>query len=354
MNVFRHIDTKQVCFDFLVEAVDGRDYDEEILDLGGRIIRSPAYRHRGRFSAAFVDTLRSEGPFAVVHAHGRHNSGLSVTIARAMGIPVRIGHVHNVKDTHTEDVVRRTYKRGMKALLSANASWILGCSTPAVESLYGVGCVDRSPKIEVLPYGIDLDRFTPTDSRLAIREELDISPSAKVCGHVGRFVWEKNHAFLLDVFAELVARDSDWILLLVGDGKLRGELEARVRELGIEDNVRLAGVRPDVPELMCAMDVMAFPSLLEGFGLVMVEAQAVGLASVISENISTEVTVDPALITGRTLADGPGAWADTIETIYAAPRNPARSHELVRASRFAIDRSVRTLLGRYYGLGDGL
>lgn len=352
MNVFRRLDAARITFDFAVEATEERDYDEEIRQLGGRILRMPAFRHRGRFGLAFCRALRDAGPFHVVHVHGRHNAALPIGLARAFGIPVRIGQVHNVKDSHNEDLVRRTYKRAMKRLLLANATWLLGCSTNAVESLYGDGCVGRHSRVEVLPYGIDLNRFVPTDVGRELRRDLGISAHSKVCGHVGRFVWEKNHLFLLEVFAELIGRDPDWVLMLVGDGRLRPDLEAKARALGVYEQVRFVGIRADVPQLMSAMDVMVFPSLLEGFGLVMVEAQAVGLPCVVSENIPSEVTVNPALIARCHLSDGARSWAEAIVQAYAKPRESQRSHEMVRNSQFAVERSLDTLLTRYYGVSQ--
>jgi glycosyltransferase involved in cell wall biosynthesis len=358
MNVLRRMDTSAVQFDFLVETTKPAAYDAEILAAGGVIHQSPPLRRRGRAALRLGQILRQYGPYDVVHAHGRHNMGVWVTVAAALGVPVRIGHVHNVTDSHNEDPVRRAYKRATKALLRRNATWVLGCSQAAVDSLYGPGAGGAHDNIAVLPYGIDLGRFTRQGSRAEVAAELDIPPGAKIAGHVGRLVWEKNHGFLLEVFAELHRRDPAWLLLLVGDGPLRGAIEQKAAVLGIAQQVRFTGVRADVPRLMSAMDVFVFPSKIEGFGLVLVEAQALGLACVLGEHLPAEVDLDGAdgdLIHRLPLNAGAAAWADAAARAVEQVAGPleraervAAAHARVAASPFHIDRSVELLLGTYY------
>lgn len=353
MNVMRAMDTSAVRFDFLVEATAPCSYDDEIIARGGRILRAPRFRHRGRFARRLVEVLRREGPYHVVHAHGRHDMGLPIAVAAALRVPVRIGHVHNITDYHDQDPIRRTYKRLMRRLLLDSATWILGCSTAALASLYGDTDAAGHAKLAMLPYGIDLSRFQRQDSRAAITRELDIAPQSKILGHVGRFVWEKNHAFLVEVLGELVRRDPAWVLMLVGDGPLRADTERLLADRGLTPHVRFTGARADVPALMSAMDVFAFPSHQEGFGLVMVEAQALGLPCVISQSIPAEVEVvdmDPALVLRVDTRTGPAAWASAIERAAAAPPRAAEAHAQVARSPFGIERSVETLLRRYYNL----
>jgi glycosyltransferase involved in cell wall biosynthesis len=350
MNVLRRIDTRAIQFDFLVETAEPADYDAEILASGGQILRSPVFRRRVPAAARLAEVLRRHGPYDVVHAHGRHNMALPLSVAAAMRVPVRVAHVHNVTDSHDQDSIQRAYKRAMKRLLLHSATWILGCSTAALESLYGEGATRAHARLEMLPYGIDMAAFTPRPGRAALRE-LGIPPGARIAGHVGRFVWEKNHAFLIEIFAELARRDPAWFLLLVGDGRLRSEIERAVAAAGLVDRVCFAGVRTDVPDLMSAMDVFLFPSLIEGFGLVLVEAQALGLCCVLGEHLPGDVDVVTELIHRVPLDAGASAWADAAERAESAPRRNDRAHTVVASSRFNIDRSVELLLTRYYNFG---
>lgn len=352
MNVMRAIDTDAIRFDFLVEATAPGSYDDEIRQRGGRILRAPRFRHRGRFARRLIEVLRREGPYDVVHAHGSHDSGLATAIAAAHGVPVRIGHVHNIISAHEKNAVQRAYKQVMKRVMRDSATWVLGCSTAALESLYGPDMTRQHPKLEMLPYGIDLQRFQRQSSRAGVMQELDIPPGSRIAGHVGRFVPQKNHDLLVDLIAELARRDPRWVLLLVGDGPLRPAIEQRLAAMGLSRHVRFAGVQADVPRFMSAMDVFVFPSRFEGFGLVMVEAEAVGLPCVISTVIPEEVNVVAPLIQRLKLDHGAAAWADAVERAAAATMPPAEAHAAVARSVFAIERSVARLLSRYYGFAQ--
>lgn len=359
MNVYRRLDRSQVAFDFLVEIAEEAAYDREILAGGGRILRSPRYRHRARAAARLLEVLRVAGPYDAVHAHGRHDMGWPLSMARAAGVPVRIGHVHNVKDLHDKNRVQRTYKRVMKRVLLNCADWVLGCSNAALHSLFTPAqgrALGGRAQLAMLPYGIDVEAFARQPSRPDIEREFQIPPGSWILGHVGRFVWEKNHEFLLQVFAQLCTRDPRWHLLLVGDGRLRAEIEARAEALGVRARVRFAGVRSDVPALVSAMDVFAFPSHIEGFGLVIVEAQALSVPCVLGAHLPEELAVYPQIMHRVPLTAGASAWADAVERARASlgateaqrAATVAAAHAQVAASHFNIERSVATLLTRYY------
>lgn len=354
MNVLRRIDTQDIGFDFFVEATDKADYDDEIVSAGGRIHRSPPFRQRGRAALALARVLRQHGPYDVVHAHGRHDMAWPLTVAVGARVPVRIGHVHNVKQSHERTLAQKVYKRAMKRTLSSSATWILGCSNAALESLYGDGAVTRHSRVRMLPYGIDMSAFVRRDSRATIERELEIPPNGRIVGHVGRFVWEKNHPMLIDTFAELAGRDPSWYLLMVGDGRERDAIARKIDLLGLRERVRFTGVRSDVPALISAMDVFVFPSLIEGFGLVMIEAQALGVPCVLGQHLPSELDVHRDIMHRLPLDAGAAAWADAVERatqVSADERQAgiAAAHDSVAASPFNIDRSVSLLLSRYYG-----
>ena len=362
MNVLRRLDTAAIRFDFLVETDEVAAYDREILATGGRILRSPRFRQRLRAAARLYQVLRAQGPYDVVHAHGRHDVGWPLSVARAAGVARCIGHVHNVKDSHDRTPVQRAYKRVMKRVLLHNAHVILGCSSAALGSLYDPAEAQvpgARAELAVLPYGIDVATFARRPGRSIrpeIERELGIPRGSLVLGHVGRFVWEKNHEFLLEVFAALFRRDPRWHLMLVGDGRLRAAIEAQLDALGVRERVRMTGVRSDVAALMSAMDVFVFPSHLEGFGLVIVEAQALGVPCVLGQHLPAELTVHEPLIHRLPLAAGPAEWADAVErarlssgtTDEARATSASAAHESVARSHFNIERSVATLLTRYY------
>ena len=351
MNVMRCLNPARLRFEFFVEATTERAYDAEILECGGRIHRSPPFRYRVRTARALARVL-SHGHYDVVHVHGRHDAVWAIATARLLGVPTRIAHVHNVKDSHERTVLQRSYKRAAKSLLWRNATWILGCSHDALASLYPADRIARCEMLQVLPYYVDTDRFVRTESRSGVLAEFSLPSDTKLLGHVGRFVWEKNHAFLVEAFQVLYARDSRWRLLLIGDGPLVQEIRTKLAQCGVSDAAIFAGLRSDVPRLMSSMDVLAFPSLLEGFGLVAVEAQAVGVPCALSATIPRAVEVVPQMCTRMPADATPDQWCEAIAALAAVEFDRQAAWDTVAASVFNRSQSVGRLLGEFYGFSD--
>src|SRR5262249_53462944 len=157
---------------------------------------------------------------------------------------------------------------------------------------------------------------------------------------------QKNHPFLLRIFAEVVRRDAGARLLLVGDGPLRSEVEAQAAALGVADRVVWAGVRLDVPDLMRGvMDVFALPSFYEGVPLVGLEAQAAGPPGVYSDAITDELTLAPELCDRLPLSASPEVWADRLlaHRGFARPIDPTA--RLI--PRFTIEGSTAAVAATY-------
>ena len=143
-----------------------------------------------------------------------------------------------------------------------------------------------------------------------------------IIGHVGRFNPQKNHPFLLDIFAALLKKESTAVLLLVGGGENMLKIQAKAHALGIAEHVRFLGVRGDVADLMQAMDVFVFPSLYEGLPVTMVEAQA---ACIISDKIPPECILTEGLVDVMPLSASPEIWAEKILAKRAIPRIDRRA-----------------------------
>jgi glycosyltransferase involved in cell wall biosynthesis len=181
-------------------------------------------------------------------------------------------------------------------------------------------------------------------ARAQARAAWGIGEHEFVIGHVGRFDPLKNHAFLVKAAAEVVQRRPDSRLLLVGDGPLRGEILDQARELGIADRVIFTGTRDDVPNQLSAMDVFVFPSISEGLGLAVVEAQAAGLPCVISSAVPAEADILPQLILRASSGASPSLWADLIFDA-CRKRAPGGTESLaaLENSVLNLDRSIESL-----------
>lgn len=153
----------------------------------------------------------------------------------------------------------------------------------------------------VIRNGVDIQNYRQmTCDKKQKRESIGISQDAYVVGHVGRFAKQKNHAYLLQIFQEIVKKKTNAHLLLIGNGELQEEVQQQICEMCLEDRVTILSHRTDIPELLHIMDVMVFPSFFEGLSVVLVEAQASGLRCVVSDSINpanylTEKTIPVSL-----------------------------------------------------------
>lgn len=339
MNYYRHMDRTRVQFDFLVHRDFRADFDDEIEALGGRIYRIPPMNPAsGSYRKALADFFR-EHPYRVVHCHLNYMSGIVLAAAKKAGVPIRIAHAHTAS---MAPGWKQAVRQLCKYLIPAAATHCFACSAGAGSAIFG------KQKVSVLANAIDASIFTP-DSNLRgeVRSELGLGDALAVM-HVGRMVYAKNHAFLLDMFQALLRTEPTARLVMIGDGELRSEIEARAADLP-EGSLLLLGTRMDIPRLLQAADVFAFPSHFEGLPVTMIEAQAAGLPCVKSDTITDECVVTN-LVTSLPITD-PALWAEEI----LKKRGTPRTHRLaeIRAAGYDIIAAAEKL-ERFYLNGEPL
>lgn len=314
MNMLRTVDRHQVRMDFLVHTAQPAAYDDEIRSLGSSVLSCPFPSNWLSYARRLRRILVERGPFDVVHSHVHFFSGAVLRVAAAAGVPVRIAHSHS--DTSRQDdhagLRRRVYLRLTRALINRYATHQVACSRPAAHALFGARWTD-DPRRRSIYCGVHLSSFSQRHARDAVRQELMVPHDAIVIGHVGSFQPTKNQAFLIRVAAKVINRHPNVYVLMIGDGPLRHDVLVLARELGIERNVRMPGVRPDIPGALQSMDVFLFPSIYEGLPLALIEAQAASLPCIISDTIALEVIAIPRLVKQMSLSSSLEQWAEAVE-----------------------------------------
>lgn len=314
VQVLRHIDRDQFQMDFLVHTNEPGSYEEEVRALGSQIIHCCSQEQPAHYARRFRQILRSNGVYDAVHTHVHHFSGYPLMLAATCGVRKRVAHSHI--DTRSAESIsrpaRRAYVATMRRLISQFATNGLAVSTEAGDDLFPEGW-RASSRWKLHHLGIDLDRFAVPVNKISVRKSLGIPQDAVVVGHLGRFMEQKNHSFLIDIAQALVRRDPRFIFLLIGDGPLRPAVEAKVANFALGKHFIFTGVRSDVPQLMKgAMDLFLFPSLYEGLPLTLLEAQAAGLKCIVSETVSPETDVIKSLIVRESLTKCPADWAQLV------------------------------------------
>ena len=337
MNYYRHMNRNKVQFDFLVHRDFRADYDDEIESLGGRIYRLPRLVPWSRsYLKALEQFFRTHPEYKIIHVHQDCLSSVILKVAKKCGIPVRIAHSHSgSQDKNLKYFIKLFYKQ----FIPTSATQLFACGDEAGQWMFG------GAPFRVVNNAIDTKRYSYNPQKnCEIRSALHIPRDTFVVGHVGRFNTVKNHSFLLDVFAELYQQDKNSVLLLVGDGDLRVEIEQKAASLGIADHVVFTGIRSDVPDLMQAMDCFVFPSLYEGIPVTLIEAQAAGIPCIISDGVPAECA-KTNLVQHIPLSAGVSNWTDAILKNKSKSRQDTRK-EIIEAG-YDIDANAQWLQNFY-------
>ena len=229
--------------------------------------------------------------------------------AKKYGIKKRIIHAHNSGNETSK--LRGIFHYLNKTRLSQYATDYWSCSMVASEYFYNENIIN-SPKHHIINNAIQTKDYAFDEAvRNEIRKEYKLEDKY-VIGHVGRFQYQKNHEFLVDIFNEYLKLDNNAVLMLIGQGEGEEVIRQKVADLGITENVMFMGVRSDVNKLLQAMDIFVLPSHFEGLPLVLVEAQSAGLPCYVSKDVITKESDVTGNIEFISLDDGDKKWAQII------------------------------------------
>ncbi|MEG2050944.1 MAG: glycosyltransferase family 1 protein [Oscillospiraceae bacterium] len=310
VNILRNIDRNKVMFDFLMHTSEECHYNEEVRSLGSKI-----YSIEGRRAGPIkyknnLDKFFKEHPeYDIIHYHVSSLTNVSPLIAaKNNGVPVRIVHSRNTQEggSGLHKYLHLLHRRNIKNY----ATHYFACSDLAAKWLFGEKQYNAGECV-IINNGIETERFVfNLENRNMLRQELKINDQL-VLGNVGRFHHQKNHKFLVDIFYEVQKIQPNSVLLLIGDGELKGEIEQHIKEKGLSDKVIFTGVRSDIPNLLQAMDIFVMPSFHEGLPGTIVEAQGAGLPCLLSDTITKQVGITD-LVQFMSLNDSANDWCKKI------------------------------------------
>ena len=289
INYYRHIDKELVQFDFIVPEGMVIAFEDEIKSMGGSIYKEIVGIKKNPIKGLFYDRkfFINHSEIQILHINDCSAANLRLMkTAKKCGVQTRILHSHNndylVPLRKRQLLVEKLNKKNLDKI----ATDLFACSDDAGRFMFG----DRSFK--VVKNAVEVEKYLySSDKRVLYRNEWGIPDNVNILGCVARFDYQKNHDYLLEIFAKYKRIDEKAILILVGDGPLRNEIENKIKVLGLSNSVKLLGMRADVSELLNAFDLFILPSRSEGLGIVFVEAQINGLGCVTSDNVPKEVNI---------------------------------------------------------------
>lgn len=345
MKLYENIDRDKVQFDFLVHTHKHSLFDKEILALGGKVykLENTFFKNTLRYLRELYLFFKNHPEYDCVHSHMNNMSGYILWMAKKANIKFRIAHSH--VSFPNVDLFRGLVWRIGRKLILTNADCVFGCSSEAV--VYLTKRIPDGKKRIVLQNAIDINFFNfNNQERDFIRKKINVGKETFIVGNIGRFEKVKNHLFLIEVFNKLLKLKNNAVLVLIGTGSLLPEIQKKVKELNIDKNVKFLGDRSDVPSLLNVMDVFFMPSLYEGLGIVLIEAQANGLPCVASDTIPKEADINAGLINFLSLDIDKSKWRDTI---LNANRNNNIKDPQIAAKEAGYDiKEVSMWLQNYY------
>ena len=312
MKIYRRIDRTKYQMDFCINMSEKCFYEDEILSLGGKIYRIPAKSASLRdFEKQLYNVVNANGYKYVLRVSSNALGFMDLKIAHKAGAEICAVRSSNSSDGGS--FKSKIAHRLGRALYGKYVNVKIAPSDLAAVYTFGKKAYE-SGAVNILHNAIDIDQYGfNADMRCRIRSEFGLSDDTTIIGHVGRFMTQKNHAFLLEIFSEYLKINGKSILMLVGGGELESAIKQKASELGISDKIIFTGVRSDVPALLSAMDVFVFPSLYEGMPNTVIEAQATGLPCLISDTITREADIT-GLVHYLPLGDA-GVWANYIDQL---------------------------------------
>ena len=315
-------------------------YEPELEAHGCKIFHLPPPSGSYRAYLSGLKRLIRTYHYDVIHAHTMFNIGWAMLAGKLHGVPVRVAHAHSALEERRGLKVR-LYEAAMRFLILSCATDYIACGVKAGQRLYGRRAFEK--KGTLILNGIDTQGFAFDEQRRnAFRKELGLDDRF-IIGHAGHLAAVKNQSFLLSLMPEILKRQPQAYLLLLGEGEDRPVLEQKIHELHLEDHVRMTGNVRNVPDYLSAMDVFAFPSLYEGMPLSIIEVQSNGLPCVISDQVPKDVFLTD-LLRPLPLNDR-SAWVDEISG--AKREAPEKYAAQMRQSGFDTDTAMQRVYAIY-------
>ena len=344
-NYYEFIDKTKFQFDFIIHNNSPHEIPKKILDLGCGVYKIPPYKH----IFSYIKTLKylfRKNSYTIVHSHMSTISIFTLLAAKLAKVPVRISHCHVTAGRGKGEFLRNIFKYILRPFSKIFPTHYFSCSEHAGKWLFGKKTFERGD-VTVINNAINIETFLYNEqARCNIRKELNIDDKY-VIGNVGRFAPQKNHSFMIEVFNVISKRSDNSILLLAGNGPLKGKIWKQIESFKLQDKVKILENVENISELYQAMDVFILPSLYEGLGMVAIEAQAAGLPTIVSTKVPKEAKLFD-FTQFLDLEDSPETWAEFILAKRDFKRENVAGESSIKA--FSIKNEAQKLEEIYQGL----
>lgn len=333
INIYKNINRSRIEFTIISFYSKKVVLENELLNLGGKIIKYPIDNIKGikkkiSIGKAIIKELNRNCYNAIyLQSSVPYDHLYMYFIKKYSNVPIRIIHSHNSNFNKQFGNSIRMIVGYLSKLFENSSTKYLACSKKAAYWLFRKSTV-KNNEVELINNGVEIRKFKyDKEVRNIFREKLGVFNKV-VIGNVGRFTFQKNHKFLIEVFNEYLKINNQAILLLIGEGELEEEIRNKVKELNIENKVIFFGSTNEVENLMQVFDCFVMTSYYEGLPVVGVEAQASGLPVILSDKITDEIKIIDS-VKFISLQDNASIWASEIDKSVKLQREDM-SNELIK------------------------
>lgn len=313
LNFAKKIENKNIQIDFLTRYYD-KEFKEELNKMGYNVYVVSRNRHFIKQYKEMKNILKNNYDVAYFNISETYNC-IGLIAAKKAKVKKIISHSHNSDIASNNKIIKKIkvfLNYLFKPVVSNCANNYLACSDLAAKWLY-TKQIYKNEKYNIIYNSIDFNKFCfKPKIRKDIRRKLNIDDNY-VLGFVGRFNYQKNTKFLVDVLFETLKQKNNTILLCIGDGEELERFKNYAKEKNVYDKVVFAGSVNNVYDYYQAFDVFILPSLYEGLPIVGVEAQINGCPSIFSDRITKHVLIGKNSY--REKINDAKAWADRIISI---------------------------------------
>lgn len=341
INYYKNFDRERVQLDF-ISNTETTVYEEEIRDIGGKIYRvCSKLKNPIKFKRDMDNIFKMNiGVYDAIWVNLCSLANIDYLIyAKRYGIKIRIVHSHN--SSNMSGVIKNLFHKINRMRIGNIATHYWACSNEAAKWFYKNDILGNS-KFLVVNNAIEVNKFS-YDNKIRDEYRTVFGLDGKfVLGAVGRFHFQKNHEFLIDVFNEVHKEYENAVLLLIGIGPLMEDIVSKVNRLNLQNSVMFLEERDDVNNLMQAMDVFLMPSKFEGLPVSAVEAQAAGLKCILSDKITKEIKISSLVEFIPIDQESINEWKKAILN-YSNGYNRTKVDNIVRNSGFDIKQQAKYL-----------
>lgn len=256
----------------------------------------------GDIKKRIAQIIAEHGPYDAIHCNNAYDAAPCLDAACKAGIPVRISHAHNMENPSLKKKATyfayRVHYAHHRRLIRKFATHMIGCSRQVADYFFGTGVG------QVVHIGIELADFTQLPLKQATNAPFELL-------HVGSMCEQKNQLFLVEVMDALAKSVQNVHLTMIGGGtQYLEEVKKRISAKKLESYIRILPPQASVADAMAKADLFVFPSTFEGFGIVLIEAQAAGRPCLVSQVVSPEANCGG--LQYLPLQSGPEGWANAI------------------------------------------